>query len=49
MSHDKRFIIKTVMKHEKETLLRVLDEYIDHIVQSDNLSLLVRVYGLFTI
>lgn len=27
----------------------MLDDYIDHIVQSDNNSLLVRIYGLYTI
>lgn len=27
----------------------MLDSYIDHIVHSDNKSLLVRIYGLFTI
>lgn len=34
---------------EKETLLGMLDQYIDHIVKSDNKSLLVRIYGLFSI
>jgi hypothetical protein len=49
LSHDRRFIIKTVMKHEKNSLLRILDQYIDHIVQSNNESLLVSIYGLYTI
>ena len=30
-------------------MLKVLDSYIDHIVTLENKSLLVRIYGLFTI
>jgi 1-phosphatidylinositol-4-phosphate 5-kinase len=48
-SHDKRFILKTLLVDEKATLLRMLDAYIFHIVNSKNKSLLVRIYGLFTI
>jgi 1-phosphatidylinositol-4-phosphate 5-kinase len=48
-SHDRKFIVKTLLKDEKGTFLRMLDQYIDHIVHSDNKSLLVRVYGLYTI
>lgn len=48
-SHDKKFIIKTLQIQEKKALLDMLDSYIDHIVHSDNKSLLVRIYGLFTI
>lgn len=48
-SHDKKFIIKTLQTQEKKALLEMLDSYIDHIVNSDNRSLLVRIYGLFTI
>ena len=31
-SHDKRFILKTLLKDEKKTLLDMLDAYIVHIV-----------------
>jgi hypothetical protein len=48
-SHDKRFILKTLLKNERKTLLDMLDEYIDHIVQSENRSMLARIYGLYTI
>lgn len=48
-SHDKRFIIKTLLKDESDTLIRILDSYIRHIVSSENKSLLVRIYGLFKI
>lgn len=48
-SYDKRFIIKTLLKDESDTLVRILDSYIHHIVTSDNKSLLVRIYGLFKI
>ena len=37
------------MYHEKKALLGILDRYIDHIVNSKNQSLLVRIYGLYTI
>ena len=30
-------------------MLGMLDAYIDHIVHSDNKSMLVRIYGLYTI
>jgi hypothetical protein len=29
--------------------LSILDDYIDHIINSNNESLLVRIYGIFTI
>ena len=35
--------------HTKKTMLKILDSYIDHIVTLNNKSLLVRIYGLFTI
>ena len=34
---------------EKDAFLKILDIYIDHIVKSDNKSLLCRIYGLYTI
>ena len=48
-SYERKFIVKTLLKDEKGSFLRMLDQYIDHIQQSDNKSLLVRVYGLLTI
>jgi len=34
---------------EKDTMLRMLDDYIEHIRVSKNKSLLARIYGIFTI
>jgi hypothetical protein len=48
-SHDNKFIIKTLRGEERKILLRLLDEYIQHIKLSQNKSLLARVYGVFTI
>ena len=48
-SHDKKFIIKTLRGDEKEVLLNILDDYIDHIKSTKNQSLLARIYGIFNI
>lgn len=48
-SFDKRFIIKTMKAAEKKILLDMIDDYIDHIEKSNGNSLLVRIYGLFTL
>lgn len=47
-SYDNKFIIKTLRGKEKEILLNMLDDYIDHIIKTDNQSLLARIYGVFT-
>ena len=48
-SHDNKLIIKTLQGHEKNLLLGMLDNYISHIEDTDNRSLLARIYGVFTI
>lgn len=48
-SRDNRFIIKTLRGEEKNILVGMLDDFIEHIIQTDNKSLLMRIYGLFTI
>ena len=48
-SYDNRFIIKTIGAQEKNILLNMLDDYIDHIQKTGNRSLLARIYGVFTI
>jgi hypothetical protein len=48
-SHDNRFIIKTMSVGERNRMLSMLDDYIEHIKASDNKSLLARIYGIFTI
>jgi 1-phosphatidylinositol-4-phosphate 5-kinase len=48
-SFDNKFLIKTLNTTEKKILLGMLDDYIEHIVTTENKSLLARIYGLFTI
>lgn len=48
-SHDDRFLIKTVSKSEKQVIDEILDEYICHLSDTQNKSLLARIYGLFLI
>ena len=48
-SYDGRFILKTILRDERELLLSMLDDYIDHIRDSDNQSLLARIYGIFSV
>ena len=47
-SKDKKFVIKTTRGDEKKILLAMLDDMILHFKQN-NKSLLVRIYGIFTI
>jgi 1-phosphatidylinositol-4-phosphate 5-kinase len=48
-SHDRKLLIKTLKNNEKAILLGFLEDYVKHIVDSDNCSLLARIYGLYTI
>ena len=46
-SHDKRFLLKTISKNEKNILLKLLPEY--HRRMRDLNSYLCRIYGIFRI
>ena len=48
-SHDQRFLIKTMSAEEKKKMLKMLDDYIEHIVSTKNKSQLARIYGIFSI
>ena len=48
-SHDNRFLIKTLRSSEKNKMLGMLDDYVAHIKQTDNKSLLARIYGIYTV
>ena len=48
-SHDNRFLIKTLLSEEKQKMLAMLDDYVQHIKLSGNQSLIARIYGIFTI
>lgn len=47
---DNKFIIKTMFKSEKDKLLKLLPNYMDHILKTtNNCSLMARIYGVFRI
>ena len=46
---DNQFIIKTLRGNEMKTMIKMLDDYIDHIKKSNNMSLLARIYGIYTL
>ena len=48
-SKNKKFLIKTMRGSEKEKMLNMLDDFVDHLKVNNNESLLSRVYGIFTI
>jgi 1-phosphatidylinositol-4-phosphate 5-kinase len=48
-SSDKKFIIKTLRGKEKKILLNMLDDFIYHLFQNNNESLIAKIYGVFTI
>ena len=45
-SRDKKFVIKTISKNEKNLLLSLLDNLIKHYEETDNESLIARIYGV---
>ena len=46
-THDKKYLIKTISKKEKNVLLKMLPEY--HSFMINEKSLLCRIYGAFRI
>jgi 1-phosphatidylinositol-4-phosphate 5-kinase len=47
-SKDNRLLIKTLQRAEKKILLGMLDSYYSHLEQTQNRSLIARIYGVFT-
>ena len=47
-SIDDRFLIKSISNSEKHKLFSMLDDLIAHFEGSANISLLARIYGVFT-
>ena len=47
-SYDNRFLIKTLQGEEKRKLLNMMNLYIKHIKETNNESLIARIYGVFT-
>ena len=48
LSHDRKFMIKTMKDSELETMLKILPSYIEHHRRNPN-SLLSKIFGIFTI
>jgi hypothetical protein len=48
-SHDNKLLVKTITSSDKNVFLRMLDAYVEHIDETNNQSLLARIYGVFTI
>jgi hypothetical protein len=48
-SHDNRFIIKTLNAGELKNLLKMVDPMVEHLKNTDNKSVLARIYCVFTI
>lgn len=44
---DGKYIIKSITPHQRDNLINNLDEYIDHLRNTQNQSLLARVYGMY--
>lgn len=45
-SSDRKFVIKTISKTEKDVLLNMLDDLISHYEKTNNQSLIARIYGV---
>ena len=45
-SKDRKFVIKTISKSEKDVLLGMLDDLIKHFTDTRNKSLIARIYGV---
>ena len=48
LTHDNKFMIKTISKGERNLMLRILDDYIDHHRQYPD-SLIAKIFGIFTV
>jgi 1-phosphatidylinositol-4-phosphate 5-kinase len=48
-SHDHKFIIKTLKGNEKQLLINILDDFIEHFKKNENKSLMARIFGIFEI
>ena len=48
-SCDNNFIIKTMRGNEKPTVFKIIESMVQHFEATDNMSLLSRIYGMFTI
>ena len=48
-SHDSKLIIKTIIESEMKLLMKMVGDVNNHILTSQNQSLLARIYGMYTI
>lgn len=48
MTHDKRFMIKTINKKELKIMLEILPSYVEHHLKYPD-SLIGKIFGVFTV
>jgi hypothetical protein len=48
-TEDRKFIIKTMTSQEKSTLMRLLPETVEYMVQTGGKSLVSRIYGIYKV
>lgn len=48
-TEDKKFIIKTITYSEKKTLMKMLPQTVDFIVNTGGKSLISRIYGIYMV
>lgn len=44
---DGKFLIKSITPNQRDNLIRLLDAYIEHLRETENQSLLCRIYGMY--
>jgi 1-phosphatidylinositol-4-phosphate 5-kinase len=48
-SYDKKFIIKTMTDGELQTFKAMFKDYYEYLIKKNKISLLARIYGIFTV
>ena len=48
-SKDKKFVVKTMRFNEKAILLSMLDKMYQHFLETQNKSIIAKIYGLYSI
>mmetsp|Transcript_48589 Transcript_48589/g.65997 ORF Transcript_48589/g.65997 Transcript_48589/m.65997 type:complete len:105 (+) Transcript_48589:910-1224(+) len=47
-SHDRKFIIKTMVQSELDLFMKILPDYIKHL-ETNKTSLIAKIFGVFTV
>ena len=48
-SNDSKFLIKTILKSELHKFESMIEKYLQHILNTENQSIIARIYGIFKI